>query len=393
MHMKGSSKKGLGATIKREMHRLYSRPIYLFCMIIAPLFCTIFFTTLMGEGLPSKLPIGVVDLDQTSTTRKILRNLNSFQQTDIKYQFTSFQEARKAMQRNEIYGFFYIPPGLTEDAQSQRQPKMSFYTNNSFMIAGSLAFKDMKMMGELASGSVGLSVLLAKGLTDEQAEAISMPISIDTRPLNNPWLNYSVYLSNTILPGILALMILLVTVFSVGVEMKENSAHEWLKTGNNSILTSLLGKLIPQTAIWFLVGSFIVIYLYGYLAFPCNGGIGNMFFAMMMLIFASQGLALFFFGVVPIFRLALSGASLWGVLSFSITGFSFPVMAMDPTLQVAANLFPLRHYFLIYVNSALNGYPIGYAWINYLALFAFMLLPLLVLGRIKKALIYFKHMD
>lgn len=388
-----SRQTGLWATIKREVRRLYSRPIYLFSIFIAPIFCAIFFTTLMSDGLPSRLPIGAVDLDRTSTTRKLLRNLDTFQQTDIKYHFASFQDARKAMQRNEIYGFFYIPEGLTQDAQSQRQPKISFYTNNSFLIAGSLTFKDMKMMGELASGGVSLSVLLAKGLTDEQAKVVTRPIAIDTRPLNNPWLNYSVYLSNTLLPGVISLMVLLVTVFSIGTEMKENSAREWLRTGDKSIITSLLGKLIPQTALWFLVGALIVIYLYGYLSFPCNGGIGNMFFAMALLILASQGLAIFVFGVIPMFRLALSGVSLWGVLAFSISGFSFPVMAMHPTLQIATDLFPLRHYFLIYVNSALNGYPMSYAWVNYLALFIFILLPLLVLGRLKKALVYFKHID
>ncbi len=384
---------GLGATIRREFKRLYSRPLYLFCMIIAPLFCTFFFTTLMADGLPSKLPIGAVDLDHSSTSRNLLRNLDAFQQVDIIQQFNSVQEAKNAMQRNEIYGFFYIPEDFASNAQSQRQPTLSFYTNDAFLIAGSLLFKNMKTMGEMASGSATLSVLLAKGLTKEQVQAVIMPISIDSRPLNNPWLNYSVYLSNTILPGILSLMVLMITVFSIGSELKENSSWQWLRTGNKSIFTALLGKLIPQTVIWLLVGGFILVYMYGYLSYPCNSGILPMFLAMTCLILASQGLAIFIYGVAPILRLALSAVSLWGVLSFSISGFSFPIMAMDPTLQVATDLFPLRHYFLIYVNSALNGYSIGYAWTNYAALLIFMLLPLLVLRRLKKVLIYFKHID
>ena len=384
---------GLGATIRREFKRLYSRPLYLFCMIIAPLFCTFFFTTLMADGLPSKLPIGAVDLDHSSTSRNLLRNLDAFQQVDIIQQFNSVQEAKNAMQRNEIYGFFYIPEDFASNAQSHRQPTLSFYTNDAFLIAGSLLFKNMKTMGEMASGSATLSVLLAKGLTKEQVQAVIMPISIDSRPLNNPWLNYSVYLSNTILPGILSLMVLMITVFSIGSELKENSSRQWLRTGNKSIFTALLGKLIPQTVIWLLVGGFILVYMYGYLSYPGNSGILPMFLAMTCLILASQGLAIFIYGVAPILRLALSAVSLWGVLSFSISGFSFPIMAMDPTLQVATDLFPLRHYFLIYVNSALNGYSIGYAWTNYAALLIFMLLPLLVLRRLKKVLIYFKHID
>ena len=203
----------------------------------------------------------------------------------------------------------------------------------------------------------------------------------------------SVYLSNTIIPGILSLMILMVTVFSIGVEIKEESARQWLRVGDKSIFTSLLGKLLPQALIWLTIGLFILIYLYGYLSYPCNSGIFPMIIAMVALILASQGLGVFMIGVIPSLRLALSSASLWGVLAFSITGFSFPVMAMHPTLQALSNLFPLRHYFLIYVNQALNGYAMSYAWTNYLALLIFMILPLFILKRLQYALVYYKHMS
>ena len=57
---------------------------------------------------------------------------------------------------------------------------------------------------------------------------------------------------------------------------------------------------------------------------------------------------------------------------------SFPAMGMHPVLQALANLFPLRHYFLIYVDQALNGYPMIYSWVNYVALLIFMMLPFLI---------------
>ena len=74
--------------------------------------------------------------------------------------------------------------------------------------------------------------------------------------------------------------------------------------------------------------------------------------------YSLTGLGVFLFGLFGSFRLALSAASLWGVISFSISGFTFPVMAMHPTLQALSVLFPLRHYFLLYANLALNGYPL-----------------------------------
>lgn len=54
-------------------------------------------------------------------------------------------------------------------------------------------------------------------------------------------------------------------------------------------------------------------------------------------------------------------------------------MAMHPTLQALSVLFPLRHYFLLYANLALNGYPLIYAWHAVVALLIFMLLPFFVL--------------
>lgn len=377
--------------MKRECQRLVSRPLYLFSMVVAPLFCYVFFTTLMGSGLPTDMPVGIVDQDQTSTTRQLSRTLDAFQQSKIVARYPTFNEAREAMQRREIYGFYYIPEGTTAQAQAQRRPTVSFYTNNTLLIAGSLLFKDMKTMSELASGAVVQATLLAKGATEEQAMAFLQPIVIDTHPLQNPWLNYSVYLNNTFAPGVLMLLIFMVTVFSIGVEIKERTARQWLRMGHNSIWISLAGKQLPHTAVFFLMGILYNVYLYGFLHFPCHSGIGPMLLATLCLVLASQGMGILMIGVLPTLRLGLSFASLWGVLSFSMCGLSFPLMGMHPTLQALANLFPLRHYFLIYVDQALNGYPMIYSWANYVALLLFMLLPFLVAPRLKGALIYYKY--
>ena len=66
--MKERKKKyvALWQVMQRECRRLVSRPLYLFCMVIAPLFCYLFFTTLMDSGLPQNLPAGVVDMDDSS---------------------------------------------------------------------------------------------------------------------------------------------------------------------------------------------------------------------------------------------------------------------------------------------------------------------------------------
>ncbi|WP_373803052.1 ABC transporter permease [Bacteroides heparinolyticus] len=377
--------------MKRECRRLVSRPLYLFCMVIAPLFCYLFFTTLLDSGLPTNMPVGVVDQDMSTISRNLTRNLDAFGQTAVVAHYPSIREARTAMQRGEIYGFYYIPQGTSSEVQAQRQPKLSFYTNNTLLVAGSLLFKDMKMMSELAAGSAARTTLYAKGATENQAMGFLQPIVIDAHPLNNPWLNYSVYLCNTFAPGVLMLLIFMVTVYSIGVEIKDRTAREWLSMGNNSIWISLAGKLLPHTAVFFLMGMLYNAYLYGFLHFPCNSGIFPMLLATLCLILASQSMGILMIGILPTLRLGLSFASLWGVLSFSMCGLSFPIMGMHPTLQALANLFPLRHYFLIYVDQALNGYPMIYSWTNYVALLIFMTLPFLISRRLKEALVYYKY--
>lgn len=375
----------------RECRRMASRPLYLFCMVIAPLLTYALFTTMMGSGLPTDIPVGVVDQDNTSTSRMVVRNLDAFQQTAVVAHYPDFHAARVALQRGDIYGFFYIPGGTTDKAIGGRRPRVSFYTNNTYLIAGSLLFRDMKTMSELASGAVARETLYAKGYTEAQAMAILQPIIIDTHALNNPWLNYSVYLCNTLLPGVLMLLIFMVTTYSIAVEIKDGTARDLLHSNGDSIYVVLTGKLLPQTIVFFIMAIAYNVYLYGYLHFPCNSGIGPMLLASFLFVLASQAMGIFMVGVFPTLRLSLSFASLWGVISFSISGFTFPVMAMHPMLQALTNLFPLRHYFLIYVDQALNGYAMIYSWRSYVALLLFVLLPFLIIRRLKKALLTYTY--
>ncbi|MBR1838753.1 MAG: ABC transporter permease [Bacteroidaceae bacterium] len=376
---------------KREFLRIADRPVYWFVMVIAPLGVYAFFVLLMRAGLPSELPVGLVDLDQTATSRSIARNLDAFQRTHIVENYANVSEARRAMQRGDIYAFFLIPHGATHKANRQQQATVSFYVNYSYLIAASLTYQDLRMMSELASGAAARRVLYAKGVTEEQAMAYLQPIVMDTHPLNNPQLNYNVYLSNTIIPGMLLLFVSLLTAYSVGTEIKDGTAHEWMQLARGSIKRALWVKLVPQFIIFFLMGTIYVLLFYAVLHFPCQCGIPTMLGAMTLLVLAGQGLGLFFFALLPSLRMSMSMCSLWGVLSFSMSGMSYPVMAMHPAIQGLADFFPLRHYFLIYVNCALDGFGWQYATWNILALLLFAFAPLLFMPRLKYSVLHYRY--
>ena len=116
-----------------------------------------------------------------------------------------------------------------------------------------------------------------------------------------------------------------------------------------------------------------------------------MLVAIFFLVIASQAVGVFMIGTLPTLRLGLSFACLFGMIAFSIVGFSYPLLAMDPTLQALGRLFPLRHYFLIYVDQALNGRAIYYTLGEYIWLLGFLILPFLIRKNLKQALLYFKY--
>lgn len=381
-----NSKTGILAIFRREWQRIAVSKICIWGIFAAPLLSMILLVWMMDSGLPSRIPIAVVDLDNTATSRALVRQLDAFEKTDIKFKSLSFKEAREKMERMEIYAVLTIPKDFTKDAISGSRPKLVYYTNNAFLISGSLLFQDLKTISTLASAAVGLRTAEAKGFTENQAMPILQPITIDSHAIGNPWLNYSVYLNNVILPGILQLIILMFTVSAFGSEIKSRTGRRLMEMGDNSILKVMIGKLLPYTIIYIGIALMFMSVLFYWNSFPLHNGFWPMFLNYLLLILAAQGVGVILLGVFRNYRLSLSIASLIGMVSFSITGFSFSTLAMDGSLSALSNLFPLRHFFLIYIDQALNGIPVGYSMYQYAALLGFVLLSLFFFGVVKKLL-------
>lgn len=375
----------------RECRRMLKNPIYFFCMLFFPLVVVVFFTTIMDDGAPSELPIGIVDQDHTSTSRSLIRTLDGFQSTKIVGHYANMNEARQAMQRNEIYAFLLIPHGTTKGLMTGTQPKISFYYNGVFMLAGSMTFKDLKTISTLGSAAVGKQKLAALGKTEKEIRTFLQPITIDLHMINNPWANYNVYLSTIMIPGLLMLFIFLITPYSIGTEMKFGTAKEWMEMADEHPLIAVAGKLLPQTLIFLMVFFGFEFYVFHVLGFPHPGGIIPIILLGIFAVFSAQSFGVFCFGLMPSLRMSMSVCSLWAMVSFSIAGATFPVYAMDTFIQGAAWLFPLRHYYMIYQTNIFNGYPLNYAWIYWCCLIAFNILPLFTLRNVKRAMLEYEY--
>jgi ABC-2 type transport system permease protein len=375
----------------RELLILRQNHIYRFCMVLFPILVIFFFTSLMDDGQPLNLPVGIVDLDNTSTSRSLSRKLDGFQMSKVVARYPSVAEARRAIQRNEIYGFLYIPKGTTDKLLASRQPKISYYYTYTSIAAGSMLMKDLKTVSTLGSAGLGQATMRAKGLTDAQIQTLLQPIKIDLHQIANPWTNYNAYLSTMMVPGIIMLFIFLISAYSIGTELKFATGKKWMEMADNNITVALLGKFLPQTIIWLAIVYGYEWYVFYHLGFPHLGSPWMLVLLGLMQVLASQGFGIFAFGLMPSLRMSMSVCSLWAVLSISMAGSAFPIMGMDAPLQSLSWLFPLRHYWMMYQTCVLNGFPLVETWFHFAAMAAFLLLPWLVVNKIKNAMLTYVY--
>ncbi|MBR2230792.1 MAG: ABC transporter permease [Prevotella sp.] len=375
----------------RELNILRKNRIYGFCMIVFPVMLVLFFTTMLDDGIPQDLPIGVVDQDNSATSRGLVRNLDAMQNSRVVYRFANVTEARNAMQEGKVYAYLYIPEGTAAKLMAGRQPKISYYYTMTCMTAGSMASKDLKTIGMLGSMAVGKATLSAKGATDGQIKAALQPVTIDAHMIANPEGSYNYSLTTVFVPGILMLFMALLSSYSLGMEMKFDTGKEWLARADGNIVVAIIGKYIVHALVFLLVIFAFLYYIFDVLHFPRLGDTWSIVRLTLLQVAASLGFGIFTFGIMPSLRMSMSISSRWSVLGLSMCGSAFPILGMDPPLQSMSWLFPLRHYWMIYQATVLNGFPVIDVWFHLVALVAFTLLPWFVLRKVKNAMLNYVY--
>ena len=65
------------SVLLRELQRMTARPIYVLAVVLFPLFTCFFMASIFNTGEMGDLPVGVVDMDFTSTSRRVTRMVQS----------------------------------------------------------------------------------------------------------------------------------------------------------------------------------------------------------------------------------------------------------------------------------------------------------------------------
>jgi len=358
------------------LRRFIRKPRYLIILSLGAVFAFVFFATLTDEGQPHELPVAVVDGDGTYLSRRLCHELDATQAVHVVVVYNNHGEARRAMQRGEIYAFYEIPAGTYNATLQFRAPSLVLYTNQSYLLAGSLSYRQLATMGKLAAGAVQREVLRKKGVDEDAIMGQIQPVALKTIAVGNTEANYQVYLMTTLIPGIIALMAMLHTAYVIGRERQEHTVRSWMRKAGGNAFRAFLGKMMPYTFHYTLLMLLAELLMYGQMHFPMAGSWPLLMLVSLLLVTAAQCAGCFLMGCVPDPSVAMSLTSAYGTLAFSMCGFSFPVDAMPLPMQIFSLLFPLRYYFLAMRDITLFGNGIAVCWPEVCVLIAFWLLLL-----------------
>ena len=370
--------------IRREVRIFRQRPVYILASVGVMIFNTIFYVTFMQDGLPHDLPVGIVDCDRSSTSRSFCQQLDATQLSQVVY-YDDLHRARRDMQTGRLTAFIVIPEGFNDDIQASRQPHIAYYVNSLYFVGGALSYSNILTMLNLTNGAVQRQFLRARGVSEGEILSRIQPIVLDAHQIGNTTTSYGVYLNSVLLPGVLEMIVILITVYAVGSELKYGTSRHLMKTAGGSLVKAITGKMAVYTLIFTVLGISLELFLYHWLHYPIPGSVWWMYLDILLLVAAAQAAGLFIIGLFPNLRLAVSVGAIYSVLGFSLAGFTLPVEAMLPGLQGFSAIFPLRHYYLFYVQEAIFGSGFAGWWQEVVHLLLFLGLPLPVFRRLEDA--------
>jgi ABC-2 type transport system permease protein len=186
------------------------------------------------------------------------------------------------------------------------------------------------------------------------------------------WFNPDLRSSNFMVPGVVALVLLIITMTltSLGiVKEKEIGTLEQLMVTPIRPYQLIIGKLIPFTAI----GFFDVLIVLGVARFwfevPLVGSLWLLFGLSALFILTTLGLGLFISTIARSQQQAMLIAQFFFLMPFMfLSGFAFPIANMPRIIQYATYVIPLRYFLDIVRGIFLKGAGLNELWPQALAL-------------------------
>lgn len=348
------------SVVTREIKRLLKNRYILGIMIVVPLVMSIMICETFKAGSPKDLPIAVLNQDNSSLSRQLVRMIQATPTCNVDFYVTDLTEGKNLIVEGNAYALIVIPKDFQRDIYRGKQPKLVFYYNNQMILIGGSISKDVTTAVQTFMTGIDLKLRMKKGISSDVAMTQVNLISVDEHVRSNPYLNYSYFLALASFAHISQILIMFVAIWAFGSEFKEGTTNEWMTAADNSIVVAAFGKLLPYFTGFSLVMFAIYLIYFGIYEAPFEGSIGFVAFATLIFIFAYQILGVMYVAITANLRLSLSCGAFYTAMGFAFAGVTFPIMAMPAFAKFYSWILPLSHYMSIMLDQVLRGIPPKY---------------------------------
>lgn len=309
------------------------------------------------------LPVGVVDLDHSTASRMLTRDLNATSKLKV-VSYADLPAARRDLDWRKLFAIIIMPVDLEKKILSGEQVAIPVYGDATNRLPNGQIQQDVVAAYQHMLSHYDQQILLQNNFTEPEADLLLDPIRSIVQPLFNPGISFAAI----ILPGLLVMLLqhsLLIA--SVRVNLT-------ISAGGRPSLSKILGAYSALLPIWLFLSVVMFVlwpWLLGYRQTASLAEILLLTFPFLLAVISLGNLLTECIRRVEIVYLTLSFVTM---PVFYISGTIWPVQAMPWGVRLISNLLPSS-----WAVKAIAGVnQMGLSWVN--ALPDVMMLLLLCLG-------------
>ena len=372
----------LNFSFKKELLEIKNSYYKLFLITLFPILSFAFVIAIFYKGVATKLPIVVVDKDKSELSRALLFNLNASSTLDISYSVNSSKEAIELIQTSKAYAFIEISKNFEKDVLLQKKPQVTLMLNTQYILIAKIIKGAVFETVAYSTGEVEYFKNLLKGENGIQSLRNVTPIALQITPFFNTYKNYFLFLISALIPAIWQIFIVISTVVSFGTLVKDKEDEEFYSGGFLS--SKILGKLLPYTFVYTLLGIGFLFFIYGTEGWVFHGSFALIVLGLFLTVIAYQAVSLLFFVISFNYARTLSLGAVYTAPAFAFLGVTFPVGSMNEFALFWRDLLPISHYIELQISQANYGADIYLDAVKLLSLLAFSLLFIPIYLRFKQ---------
>lgn len=374
-------------TLKRRLHNqwqiLRHDKWLLSCLTWVPLLIWITIYAIFSQGIASNLPIGVVDLNKSYLSQKLINNYDATSMLSVSHQYDSVAQAKDAMVSGDIYAMLVIPYDFDKSVIKSFPPQVTLFYNSQYILIGRLINSAALQAQGTFNAQADVIKNLAKGSTTTLAAAgKAVAVRTQITPLFNKNTNYAQFLVTAIIPAIWQIGVVSFTVLILSANYRVSGLKGWFR--DQAILPHLFKTLLPYGLLFLAQGFMFLIWFYDLIGWPMEGSWTVLSIALLITTVACMVMGCFFFFLTCDAARAMSFAGAFTAPSFAFMGITFPATNMSEVALFWRELLPISHYIEVQVSQASYGVNALSSLLHLLPMFVYVIPMALTLMLIQK---------